>query len=88
MNLPLTESQIAQIVADARQDIVTHVIASHKDDLDTISTAQAGGILDISAATLSNIPRKQLPRYVIIPNKVVKYRLSEVRAYLATTREG
>lgn len=82
--ITLTPQQEAYIIRQAVAETVATLISQHKDEFDYISPAQAAGMIDVNPKTLSGLPIK---RYVLVPNKVVKYRLSEVRAYLQTTKE-
>jgi hypothetical protein len=84
IQIELSPAQVAEIISEARADLVRSLITQHKDDFDYISPAQTAGILDVNPKTLSTLP---IPRYVISVGKVVKYRLSEVRAYLTSIRE-
>lgn len=83
--LPLTDKQIASLIKEARAELVERLITECKDELDLITTAQAAGILDVNPVTLSKLP---IPRYVFVAGKLVKYRLSEVRAYVESRREA
>lgn len=82
--IKISPEQERQIVRDAKNELVQHLITQHKDEFDYISPAQAAGILDVNPATMRTL---KIPRYVLVPNKVIKYRLSEVLAYLQTTKE-
>lgn len=86
--LNLSDRQLADLIKEVKAELVERLIKDHGDDLDLISPAQAAGILDVNNKTLADIPRHMLPRYVIVAGKVNKYRLSEVKAYLAMIREG
>lgn len=83
--ISLSPDQVREIIAGAQADLVRHLIARHKDSFDYISKAQAGGILDVSAKTLDQIPAKKLPRYNI--GGTIRFRLSEVDRYLAGSKE-
>lgn len=80
----LTPEMEQKIVSEARNALVRHLITQHKDEFDYISPSQAAGMLDVNPKTLSGLPIK---RYVLVTNKVVKYRISEVLAYIKTTKE-
>lgn len=82
--ITLTPEQEREIVREARNELVIHLITQHKDEFDYISPAQAAGILDVNPKTLMGLP---IPRYVLVVGKVIKYRISEVLAYLKTTKE-
>ena len=81
----MTADQKKSVVSEAKAELVAYLIAQHKQDFDYISPAQVAGMLDVSLQTLIKL---NIPRYVMVVGKVVKYRLSEVRAYLQTTRES
>lgn len=82
--ITLTPEQEREIIREAKNELVIHLITQHKDELDYISPAQAAGILDVNPKTLMGL---KIPRYVLVVGKVIKYRLSEVLAYLQTTKE-
>lgn len=82
----LTPEQEKRIIKEAKAELVASLITQHKNDWDYISPAQAAGILDVNSKTLLNM--KKIHRYPIVVGKVVKYRLSEVLAYVQSTRES
>jgi len=81
----LTPDQEKRIIKEAVAELVQLLITQHKNEWDYISPAQAAGILDVNPKTLIGM---KIPRYVLVVGKVVKYRLSEVMAFLQTTRES
>lgn len=83
--LNLSDKQLADLIKEVKAELVERLVTECKDELDLITTSQASGILDVNPQTLSKLP---IPRYVFVAGKLVKYRLSEVRAYVASTREG
>ena len=64
-------------------EVVAAIIAEVGDKLKLISPAQACGILDVSPKTLRD---SGIPRIVLAP-KVIKYRLCDIAAYVASCRE-
>ena len=83
--ITLTPEQERAIVREAKAELVASLITQHKNDWDYISPAQAAGILDVNPKTLMGLP---IHRYPIVVGKVVKYRLSEVLAFVQSTRES
>ncbi len=55
-----------------------------REDLELLSPAQLYGLLDVSHKTLWTLT--DIPRVTVIPNKVIRYRLSDVKAWLASRR--
>lgn len=88
VSIQLGPDQIQAMIESAKREVVQHIIAQHKDELDFISQAQAGGILDVSAKTLIDIPATKLPRYNVAPfGKAIRYRLSDVQRYAKSCQE-
>ena len=67
------------IVSKAQAQMVQMLIDDYRDDLQLVSPSRACGILDVSTKTLAEM---RIPRIVIVPNKVIRYRLSDISAYL------
>jgi hypothetical protein len=84
LNLELPPAQIADIVRGARADLVERLFTEHADELALVSAAQAAGILDVTMNTLRSLP---IPRVVIVTNKVIKYRVTDLREYIASRTE-
>ena len=82
--ITLTPSQLSSIINDARSELVRMLITEHKNEFDFISPAQAAGLLDVSAPTMLKL---KIPRYVFAAKTIVRYKLSEVLAYIAASRE-
>lgn len=80
MKIALTAAERADFIAQVRKEFVAELISQHKQDFDLISPAQAAGILDVAPNTLRNIAG--LNPITIIPRKVIKYKLSEIKALL------
>ena len=79
--ITLTKAERDELIREARRELVAELITMHKDDFDLVSRSQAGGILDVAPNTLSSI--KGLKPVELIPGKVVKYRLSDIKALVA-----
>jgi len=80
MYYELTEAERETIIAR----LVDALIKENRDDLQLLSPAQTAGILDMSPKTLADI--KGLPRITIVPNKIIRYRLADVKAWLESNR--
>ena len=83
--ITITPELEAKIVKEARADLVNALLTKHKNEFNFISPSQAAGLLDISINTLLGLP---IPRYAIVPRKIIKYRISEILAYLKTIKEA
>lgn len=63
--------------------LAEQLISEYRGDLELFSPAQVAGILDLSIKTLATL---DIPRVTIVPNKIIRYRLSDVKAWLADNR--
>lgn len=79
MNINLTAAQTKELIKDARSDIVAHILQEHRDDLRLLSVQQVAGMLDVNPKTLTAM---KIPRVVLIPNKVIKYKLADVVKFI------
>ncbi len=79
MNIHLTKTQTEELIESARADMVAQLLTENRDDLRLLSVQQVAGMLDVQAM--------KLPRVVLIPNKVVKYLMSDVISFIAANRE-
>lgn len=84
MNIHLTTTQTKELIKDARADVVAHLLQEHRDDLRLLSAQQVAGMLDVNPKTLTAM---KIPRVVLIPNKVIKYKLQDVADFIAANRE-
>ena len=75
----LTKSESQTITSE----VVAALIREVGEDLRLITPAQACGILDVCPKTLV---LTGIPRIVLAP-KVIKYRLCDIAAYVASCRE-
>lgn len=80
MHLDLSPDERKEVIDRIVNGTVEKLLSEHRDELDMISPAQAAGILDVAANTLTNL---DLPRITIIPGKVYRYRASAIKQYLA-----
>lgn len=81
MNIELTPQERKEFIDQARREFLLHMIDKHATAFDLVSRAQAGGLLDVAPNTLASIPG--LTAVNVIPRKVVKYKLSEIKRVLA-----
>lgn len=79
--ITLSEAEREDFIREARREFVQTLIEKNADGFGLISRAQAGGILDVAPNTLASIPG--LKPVELIPGKVVKYRLADIRALVA-----
>jgi hypothetical protein len=66
-----------------RAGLVAALLRDHREDLELLSPAQVAGILDVQVAYLKTLP---IPRITITPGKIYRYRLADVKAWLAENR--
>jgi len=81
--ITLSPEQTSSILAEAKAELVAHLITQHKDDLSFLSPAQAGGYLDVTQNTLMDL---KIPRSRI--GTKIRYQLSDLKKYLESTKEG
>ena len=82
--ITLTEKRLSELLDEVRTELVQRLLTDQKTELDYISQTQVCGLLDISLSTLTGM---KVPRYVIIPKKVVRYKRSELKAFMDSCRE-
>lgn len=79
---------IAELTKEEREAIMgrlmERIYQENRESLELLSPAQVAGLLDISPKTLAEI--KGLPRITIVPNKIIRYRLADVKAWLESNR--
>lgn len=69
-------------IEEIKAQVVRQLITAHKDDLDLISPAQAGGILDLTQKGLDAL---NLPKVDLLNNgRTIRYRMKDITAALAT----
>lgn len=81
MNVSLTPAQEKQVMADATHLLVERLIHTTHGSL--LSKAQAAGILDVEQKTLMSLG---IPR-VVMSNKVVRYRMTDIQAFISSKIE-
>lgn len=64
--------------------LVERLLAENRESLSLLSPAQVSGLIDVNAKTLAEI--KGLPRVTIIPGKIYRYRLADVKAWIERNR--
>jgi hypothetical protein len=64
----------------ARAQLVRELIDGNRDEVTLFSPAQVMGLLDINHATLAALP---IPRVEIIPRRVIRYRLADVKEFIS-----
>ena len=85
MSAPITipRTMIREFVAEARAQLVAELIDAHRDEIQLLSPAQVCGLLDVNPATLS---KSAIPRVVLAP-KMIRYRLADVKSFIASHME-
>lgn len=67
-----------------REELVLRLMKEHCEEIQTVSPAQAAGILDISIKSLWDIP--DLPR-IEVTERIIKYRISDIREWMSKHRK-
>lgn len=79
MTITITDAKDG--IEEIKAAVVRELITAHKDDLDLISPAQAGGILDLTPKGLEGL---NLPKVDLLGNgRSIRYHLSHITAKLA-----
>jgi len=84
LTLNLTPAERAEVLKAAAAQLAERLYTENRDDLQIISKTRAAGILDVDVHTLDKIG---LPRVVLSIGKLVKYRLSDISAFIDSRRE-
>jgi hypothetical protein len=79
--ITLTPERMEILLADVRNDLVARILTEKADRLTLLSGAQVCGILNVNQKTLDTL-NAPIPRVVIIPGSVIRYRLSDVERYI------
>lgn len=83
-SLPLTASQVEQILDEAKAEVVNHLLTEYREKIQLVSKSQAAGLLDVDSKTLDSLP---IPRVVLAAKKKISYRLSDIKAYIEANLE-
>lgn len=83
MSLILTPAERTSLIDSARDALVDRLYNELANDIQIVSNARAAGMLDVGVNTLEGIG---LPR-VMLTNKLVKYNLRDIAAFIASRRE-
>jgi len=83
MSLILTPAERENLIAGARDALVNRLYDELAADVQVVSKARAAGLLDVEGKTLETM---RLPR-VMLTNKLVKYNLRDIAAFIAARRE-
>jgi hypothetical protein len=82
--ITLSPPQLKDLLDETRKELVGTILADHGDALKLVSPSQAAGILDVTTTTLGRLP---IPRVVIDAKRMVRYRLSDIRAFIEANLE-
>lgn len=63
----------------ARAQLVRELIDGNKDEVTLLSPAQVMGLLNVNHQTLSG---SSIPRVEIIPKRVIRYRLADIKKFI------
>lgn len=64
----------------ARHELVRGMIDEYRDDVALLTPSQVMGLLNVNHATLANMA---IPRVEVIPKRVIRYRLRDVKEHIA-----
>jgi predicted DNA-binding transcriptional regulator AlpA len=79
-------AKVAREIADeAKGELVRELIEQNREAVQLLSPAQVCGILDMNPTTLN---KTDMPRVVLSGGKMIRYRLSDVRAFIESNLEA
>lgn len=81
-SLSLSSQQLTDIIEQAVQKLVNHLIMERRDDLQLLTVVQASALLHLEVRTLN----KLVPRIVISPGQY-RYKASDIAAFIEKRRE-
>ena len=81
--ITLSSQQMSALIDDARSEFVACLIREKGDAVTLLSPSQAAGILDVRPNTLTKLP---IPR-IVLDSKLIKYRLSDITAFIESRIE-
>jgi hypothetical protein len=81
--ITLTPEQMTNLLDASRTELVNRLILEKGASITLLSPSQAAGILDIRPNTLTRLP---IPR-VALDTKLIKYRLSDITAFIESRVE-
>lgn len=82
--ITLNPLQLSILLDETRKELVAMLMTENRDELTLISPAQAAGLLDVNPKTLTDL---NIPRVVLVPNRIVKYRMADIRAHILANLE-
>lgn len=80
--ITLTQQQEASIIADAKADLVSHLIKTRGKDLELLESVEVSGILRMDRRTWERL----IPRVVIAPG-VYRYQMADIVAFIESRKE-
>ncbi len=78
MNLTIPKAQIQQLMDEIRRETVAQLLAE-MSSVRLLSQTQCAALLDITTATLATL---DLPAVKLAPTNTLRYRLTDVQAYI------
>ena len=84
MTLELTKAQTAELIESARREMVERLMIEYRGAVTLLSVQQTAGLLDCNPKTLLSMG---IPRVVLVPNKVIKYRLADLQQFIQDNLE-
>lgn len=82
--IQLSPRQIDEIIESVKGSLLEKLYSEQREDLGLVSPAQACGMLDVSPQTLRVL---EIPRVVLIPNKLIKYKISDIKKHIQENTE-
>lgn len=82
--ITVTPKERQWLLERAAQILASELKATAKEMSECVSPSKAAGMLDVNSKTLDGL---KIPKRVLIPNKVVRYRKADLESYLDSIRE-
>ena len=82
--IQLNSRQIEDIIESVKGSLIEKLYADQREGLGLVSPSQAAGLLDVAPQTLRTM---DIPRVVLIANKLVKYKISDIKKYIKENTE-
>jgi hypothetical protein len=74
--LKVPRKLLAEIVEEAREELVRELILASHEEVALLTPSQVMGLMNVNHQTLAGM---NLPRVEIVPKRVIRYRLADVR---------
>lgn len=81
--ITLSKDEMSGLLEGVKADLVRALLQDLSSELQLLTQAQVCGILDVTVTTLNTLP---IPKVQVIQGKVIRYRVSDVVAFLESRR--